>query len=146
MLRELRYAAAACLSKTFFASWTVGPPWKLKAARRVVPAGKPVFVNPASARVVVVGTGQLSKCWSCFQYPGVHPSPPVVVVVVVVDVVLVVSVVLVLVLPPANPTPARLPAAMNPLTASTEITNVCRIRCFRFFIASSPQRSKALVR
>src|SRR5512132_415445 len=57
MLKELRYAAAACLSKMFFASCTVGPPWKLRASSRVVPAGKPVFVNPASARVVVVGTG-----------------------------------------------------------------------------------------
>jgi hypothetical protein len=46
--------------------------------------------------------------------------------------------VLVLVLPPANPTPAMAPAAMNPLTASTEITSVCKIRRFRFFIASSP--------
>jgi hypothetical protein len=68
----------------------------------------------------------------------------VVVVVVVVDVVLVVDEVLVVddvsvvVLPPANPTPARAPAAMNPLTASAEITSVCRIRRFRFLIASSP--------
>src|SRR5215475_13639582 len=83
-LWELRNAATACFSKRFFASCTVGPPPKNSAARIGVVPGRPVFVKPAPASVVFSGTGQLSKCWGCFQYPGVHPSPPVVVVVVVV--------------------------------------------------------------
>jgi hypothetical protein len=51
----------------FFASWTVGPPWKLSAESSVVLADQPVFVKPAPASVVVTGTGQLSKCCDCFQ-------------------------------------------------------------------------------
>jgi hypothetical protein len=106
------------------------PPWKLRAASSVVEAECPVFVKPAPARVVDVGTGQLSKCWSCFQKPGVHPWPGGGVVVVgggvvdvVGDVVVVVSVVDdeldELGVSVANPTPVMTVANAKPPSART---------------------------